>query len=150
MVYEWTLMPYMHYIWRMIWNTFSCNALLFSIFNAKSNVLHFKPLVESSDLMPLISDVFSNLLLWRRKILKSSSQNCFHIYMIQIVEKNTKMFTKKVISRMIKGPILHIFGSKIILLFVKILSYMGSYRRQKKCAVDVMTWVVNKKVISRC
>ena len=42
------------------------------------------------------------------------------------------MFTKKVISRMIKGPILHIFGSKIILLFVKILSYMGSYRRRKK------------------
>ena len=99
----------MNGIWRMIWNTFSCNALLFSIFNAKSNVLHFKPLVESSDLMPLISDVFSNLL-WRRKILKSSSQNCFHIYMIQIVEKNTKMFIKKVISRMIKGPILHIFG----------------------------------------
>ena len=120
----------MNGIWRMIWNTFSCNALLFSIFNAKSNVLHFKPLVESSDLMPLISDVFSNLL-WRRKILKSSSQNCFHIYMIQIVEKNTKMFTKKVISRMIKGPILHIFGSKIILLFVKILSYMGSYSRKK-------------------
>ena len=49
-----------------------------------------------------------------------------------------------------EGPILHIFGSKIILLFVKILSYMGSYRRQKKCVVDVMTWVVNKKVISRC
>ena len=70
--------------------------------------------------------------------------------MIQIVEKNTKMFTKKVISRMIKGPILHIFGSKIILLFVKILSYMGSYSRKKKCVVDVMTWVVNKKVISRC
>ena len=39
-----------------------------------------KPLVESSDLMPLISVVFSNLLLWRRKILKSSSQNCFRIY----------------------------------------------------------------------
>ena len=47
----------------MIWNTFSCNALLFSIFNAKSNVLHFKPLVESSDLMPLISDVFSNFII---------------------------------------------------------------------------------------
>ena len=44
-----------------------------------------------------------------------------------------------------EGPILHIFGSKIILLFVKILSYMGSYRRQKKCVVDVMTWVVNTK-----
>ena len=59
------------------------------------------------------------------------------------------MFTKKVISRMIKGPILHIFGSKIILLFVKILSYM-ILQKKKKCAVDVMTWVVNKKVISRC
>ena len=147
MVYEWTLMPYMHYIWRMIWSTFSCNALLFSIFNAKSNALHFKPLVKSSDLMPLISDVFSNLLLWRRKILKSTSQNCFRIYIWS--NKNTKMFTKKVISRMIKGPILHIFGSKIILLFVKILSYM-ILQKKKKCVVDVMTWVVNKKFISRC
>ena len=70
----------MNGIWRMIWNTFSCNALLFSIFNAKSNALHFKPLVESSDLMPLISDVFSNLLVWRRKVLEFSSQNCFRIY----------------------------------------------------------------------